>query len=78
MSPVPSKYGSEDISDIPTEKNIAKSTPGDWEVVLESADDPQRQPLFRPWLVVLTICMSSICVTCASSAVRASLFDMRG
>lgn len=42
-----------------------------YEVTMDPDDDPQRLSSFRRWLCVVTISLASVCVTCASSAVRA-------
>jgi hypothetical protein len=47
------------------------------EVFLEPAENPQELTLVRRWLAVICISTASICVTCASSMVRASLFCFR-
>lgn len=41
-----------------------------YEVTLEPEDDPQQLSSLRRWLSVFTISFASVCVTCASSAVR--------
>lgn len=41
-----------------------------FEVILDPQDDPQELPILRKWLIVFTISFSSLCVACASSAVR--------
>ncbi|KAI0064100.1 MFS general substrate transporter [Artomyces pyxidatus] len=39
-----------------------------YEVFLEPEDDPQQLPLYRRWLAVFAISLSSLCATSASSA----------
>lgn len=46
-----------------------------YEVILDPQDDPQELSLIRRWLAVITISFSSLCVACASSAVRQLLFS---
>ena len=42
-----------------------------YEVLLEPAENPQELSFVRRWLAVICISTASICVTCASSMVRA-------
>ena len=61
-------------SDVSVLSDSEESPP--YEVLLEPTDNPQELPLVRRWLAVICISTASICVTCASSMVRAFfLFD---
>ena len=43
-----------------------------FKVTLADADDPQRLSSFRKWVIVGIISSGTLCVTCASSMVRAA------
>ncbi|KAI0771478.1 MFS general substrate transporter [Trametes elegans] len=47
-------------------------SPDDHQVQLEPADDPKNLPIWRKWLAVLVISVSSLCATFASSVASAT------
>lgn len=49
----------------------SETTRDAFEVVAEKQDDPKSLPLWRRWVAALIINMGAICVTGASSMVRA-------
>src|SRR6266436_2877080 len=62
--------------DRPTTPSLGVDSDGSpsYEVFLEPAENPQELTLVRRWLAVICISTASICVTCASSMVRAFCF----
>ena len=69
-----------------TEQNIvpeSEANPNhrlDWDpqfkVSLDPTEDPQKMATARKWLIVILICTSALCVTCASSVVRMLLLPL--
>ena len=53
----------------PIAKDEIDQIQDDYEVTLESSDDPKQRAVWRKWLIVSVICSGALCATCASSMV---------
>ena len=52
--------------------NVNETAPSPWEVTLEKSGDPKNLANLHKWVIMMTVSSGTLCVTCATSMVRAT------
>lgn len=61
-----------DSKKLQVQVNQPSEDPSPYLVALSPEEDPKNRSAFRKWLIVVTVSMSALCVTCASSMASAN------
>jgi len=54
--------------------NANEMAPSPWEVTLEKSEDPKNLANWHKWVIVMTVSSGTLCVTCATSMVKATRY----